>query len=103
MRCGSGEGILEKNLYMLLRSVEMVSFLRVLCILHVSICLPLRWLAGNCGGLAEYNFGVADMATVVDLMDNAFLDILQHGEKILEESFIFYILNMRKTVVYCTT
>ena len=29
MRCGHTDGILERNLYMLLRSVEMISFLRV--------------------------------------------------------------------------
>ena len=29
MRCGHGDGILERNLFMLLRSVEMIAFLRI--------------------------------------------------------------------------
>ena len=37
-----GDGILEKNLYTILRSVEMVLLLRVLSIFHILICLPLR-------------------------------------------------------------
>ena len=45
MSCG-GDGILEKNLYMTLRSVEMVSLLRILSILHISLCLPLLVLLG---------------------------------------------------------
>ena len=36
-----GGGILEKNLYTILASVEMISFLRVLIISHISLCLPL--------------------------------------------------------------
>ena len=88
MRCGHTDGILERNLYMLLRSVEMISFLRVLSILHISICMPLRWLAGNCGSLAEHNFGVADMAGVVDTMDKAFAKVLRSGKKLLNEDFM---------------
>ena len=88
MRCGHTDGILERNLFMLLRSVEMISFLRVLSILHISICMPLRWLAGNCGNLASHKFGVADMATVVDTMDKAFAKVVQNGKKLLNEDFM---------------
>ena len=75
MRIGAG-GVLEKNLWTLLRSEEMVSLLRVCSILHISICLPMRWLAGKCGELREYNFGVADMGKTVDLMDKAFTRVV---------------------------
>jgi len=40
MEC-DGNGILEKNLYTILRCVEMISLLRVLSIPNISICLPL--------------------------------------------------------------
>ena len=40
MSCG-GYGILEKEMYIILRSVEMVSLLRVFSILHISLCVPL--------------------------------------------------------------
>ena len=96
MRCGHGNGILERNLYMLLRSVEMIAFLRVLSIMHISICMPLRWLAGHCGELSEYNFGVADMASVIDIMDAAFLQVLDDGEKMLDETFMMGIFDSLK-------
>ena len=90
MRCGHADGILERNLFILLRSVEMISFLRVLSILHISICMPLRWLAlaGNCGSLAEHNVGVADMATVVDIMDKVFAKVVRNRKKLLNEDFM---------------
>ena len=88
MRCGHDGGILERNLFMMLRSVEVISFLRVLAILHISVCMPMRWLAGNCGDLAQYNFGVAEMASVVDIMDKAFGIIVHDGSKIMNEQFM---------------
>ena len=41
MRCGHGDVILEHNLLMLLRSVQMIAFLCVLSILHIAVCMPL--------------------------------------------------------------
>ncbi len=39
--CGtSGDGILATNLYMNFQSMEVVALLRVLSILHISICMP---------------------------------------------------------------
>ena len=60
-----GDGTLENNLYIILRSVEMMSLLRVLSILHISLYLPLIWLHENCGDLRNYFFGVADMPKAV--------------------------------------
>ena len=40
-RCG-GDGILEKNLWKILRSVEFVALLCVPSILHLSVCVPMR-------------------------------------------------------------
>ena len=37
MRCGHGDGILERNVFMLLLSIEMISFFRILSILHISV------------------------------------------------------------------
>lgn len=76
---------------MTLRSVEMVSLLRILSILHISLCLPLRWLAGNCGDLGEYGFGVADMPKVLDLMDQAFAEIIEDGDMMLDDDFMMEI------------
>ena len=93
MRCG-GDGILEKKLYTVLRCTEMVSLLRVLSILHVSICIPMRWLAGNCGNLEEYGFGVADMPKALDLMDDAFEKVSIDGNLLLDEDFMMGIFDL---------
>jgi len=90
MRCG-GDGILEKSLYHVLRSIEMVSLLRVLYILHISICIPLRLLAGNCGGLGGYGFGVAEMLKALYLMDAVFAKIAMDGELMMDEDFMMSI------------
>ena len=91
--CGGGEGILEQNLFIIYRSVEYIALLRVLAILHMTIMLPLRWLAGNCENLAEYKFGVADMPWCVDLMDKAFAKIQRNGKKIMDDDFMFGIFD----------
>ena len=67
----------------------MVGYLRVLSILHMCVVIPLRWLAGNCHNLSEWDFGVANMAWNVDLMDAAFLEIANDGSKIFNDEFMF--------------
>ena len=69
----------------------MVSILRALSILYISLCLPLLWLAGNCGGLGKHGFGVADIPKAVDLMDKAFDKITKDGNLMLEDDFIMNI------------
>ena len=67
MRCGHVYGIIERNVFMLLRSVEMIDFLCVLSILHIAVCMPLRWISGNCSNLSQHNFVLADIVSVVSL------------------------------------
>jgi len=93
MSCG-GDVILEKNLYTMLWSVEMVVLLRVLTIIHISFVLPHRWLVGKCGGLdREFEFGVTDMAEVVDLMDSCCDEIVRDGSKLLDNPFMMEALS----------
>ena len=66
----------------------MVGLLRVLSILHISVCMPMRWLAGNCVELKDYNFGVADMPEALDLMDVAFGKVADDGDLLLDEDFM---------------
>ena len=65
----------------------------VLAILHTTILLPLWWLAGNCEHLSKWEFGVADMPDVVDLMDKSFEKIQWDGKKIMDDNFMFGIFN----------
>ena len=79
MRCAHGDGIIERNLFMLLQSVEMIFFLHVLSILNIAVCMSLQWIAGNCGDLSQHNFVVSNMAYVVDIMDKALFEVLIDG------------------------
>ena len=83
--CGHGDGILERNLFMLLLSVKMIAFFRVLSILHITVCMTFRWISGNFGNLSQHNFGVADIAPVVDIVDKELYEVLIDGEKLIDE------------------
>jgi hypothetical protein len=85
---GKGDNILATKLYIMLRSSEVVALLRVLSILHISICLPTRWLAGKSHELGDYDFGYYDMSTVLDCMEDAFEAILDDPELFLDEDFM---------------
>ena len=93
MRCGHGDGILERNLFILLRSVNTIAFLRVLPILHIAVCMLLPWLSGNCGDLYQHNFGVSFMVSVVDIIDKALYEELIDGEKLINENFMMVIFD----------
>jgi hypothetical protein len=77
----------------MLRSVEVVALLCVLSILHISICLPTRWLAGKTQDLADYDFGYYDMGLALDLMETSFESIIDEPELILDEDFMMGIFN----------
>ena len=89
----SKDKILIRKLYITLQSTEMVALLRVLSILHISICLPTRWLAGKTEDLADHDFGYFDMGRVLDLMEDAFIKIADDGELFLDEEFMMNIFS----------
>ena len=80
-------------LNMLLRSVKMIAFFRVLSILHIAVCMTLRCISGNFGNLSQHNFSVSDMAPVVDISDKEFYEVLIDGEKIIDEYFMMGIFD----------
>ena len=71
-----------------MQSVEILALLRVLSITHIAICMPHRWLAGNCPKFEKHQFGVADMCEAVDLMEDAFKAIADDGNQLLDEAFM---------------
>jgi hypothetical protein len=87
--CGtSDDGILATNLYINFRSIEVVALLRVLSILHNSICMPIRWLAGKTESLSNYDFGYYDMGRTLDIVETAFMKIIDDPSKFLDEDFM---------------
>ena len=93
MRCVHRDGILERNLFMMFRSVKMIDFLRVLSILHIAVCMSLLWIAGNCGDLSQHNFGLSGMASVVYIMDKALYEVLIDGDKLINKDFMMGIFD----------
>ncbi len=72
--CGTaGDGILATNLYIYLQSVEVVALFRVPFILHILICMPVRWLASKTAELSDYDFGHYDMGKALDMLDRSIL------------------------------
>ena len=71
----------------------MIAFLRILSILHIVVCMSLRWLAGNCGDLSQQKFVVSDMAYVVDIMNKEFYEVLIYGEKLIDKDFMMGIFD----------
>jgi hypothetical protein len=80
--------ILQKNLFVVLTSSEMIALVRLLSILHLSICMPFRYLAGKSHEFKQYGWGAADMGQVLDtLYDN--MQMLHHEPTlILDQSFM---------------
>ena len=87
------DNILQRSLFTVLRSSEMIALLRVLSIVHIAITLPTRWLAGNTEDLSEFEFGVLDMGIVVDLLEKAMISVSEDGELLLDEDFMMNIFS----------
>ena len=46
--------LLQRNLFVVIGSVEIISLARLLSIIHIYVCMPFRWLAGKTHRLKEY-------------------------------------------------
>ena len=89
-----GDNILEENLYIMLTSVEMIASARIHSIIHLTIIMPLRWLAGNSHKLAEFDWSERKMGISADLLERAMAkvaegsDEFRPGELMLSQSFM---------------
>ena len=54
--------------------------------------MNIRWIASNYGNLFQHNFGVADMPSIVEIMDKAFYKVLIDGEKLIDKDFMMVYL-----------
>ena len=61
--------LLQRNLFVVLGSVEIIALACLLSIIHISVCMPFLWLAGKTHRLKEYkNWGPPSMARVIDTL-----------------------------------
>ena len=80
-------------MWTILWSVEFVALFRVLSILQLSVCMPMRWLTANCGDLAQYKFGYTDIAGALDLLDVCFKAIALDGSLLLDDDHMMTIFD----------
>ena len=87
------KSILQQNLFVILTSNEMIALARLLSILHLSICMPFRYLAGKTHEFAKYNWGAATMSRVIDTLHFALKEIKEDASLILDP---LYMMNIFK-------
>ena len=83
--------ILQRNLFVALGSVEMIALARFMSIIHVSVSMPFRWLAGKTHKLAEYDWGPMSMARVIDTLREKMSMIAAKPSLIHNEGFMLNI------------
>jgi len=88
LRVKDNDNILQQNLFIILSSLEMIATSRFFAILHVAVCIPFRWLAGNTHKLAHHEWGARSMGRVFDIMHTAFNDILDDLDLIHDKTFM---------------
>ena len=84
LTCAVNDNLLQTSLFITLCSVEMVALLRALSILHIAVCMPVRWLAGNMEHLAQNNFGAVSMGRTLDMLEDAFIKVSSDGALLLD-------------------
>jgi hypothetical protein len=89
----ASDNLLQRSLFIVLGSMEMIAQLRVASILHLGVVLPMRWLAGNTHKLAKFGWGECSMGRPTTLLYDAFVDIQGDGSLLLEQDFIMNIFS----------
>ena len=79
---------LQQNLFIALTSSEMIALVRLLFILHISICMPFRCLTGKTHELQNHNWGPMSMGRVLDTLEARLIKIKSNPRLILNEDFI---------------
>ena len=82
----SQANILQKNLFVVLSSSDMIELTRLLSILHLSIVVPFRWLAGKTHEFKEYNWSPLSMGRVLDTLDEKLNKIKSDPKLIFKSS-----------------
>ena len=99
LRVPGMDNILQESLYITMTSVDMVASSRIHSIIHLSIVIPNRWLAGNSHTLAEYNWSERSMGITVDLLERAMSKVIAGDDQnapgglLLDQLFMFSIFD----------
>ncbi len=85
--------ILQQNLFVALRSREMIALSRLSSILHISICMPFHWLAGKTHKLKQYDWGPMSMSSVIDTLHEKMSQLCESPHLIEDENFMMNIFS----------
>lgn len=80
--------ILQRNLFVALTSQEMIALSRFLSIMHIAVCMPIRWLAGCTHKLGAYGWGPFNMGQVIDTLKAKLDLIVDRPGLILDKKFM---------------
>ncbi len=83
--------ILQQNLFVALKTSELVALSQLLSILHVCVCIPCQWLAGKIHELARFNWGPMLMGRMIDTLNDAMGEIHKTPVLILDEKYMMAI------------
>ena len=90
---------LQRNLFVILSSLERVVQSRLLAIMYLSVIVPLRCLVGNTHLLAGFGWGTRSMGRAMDILWEKVIHIKESPQLIVDESFV---MNMFSTLLYLT-
>ena len=82
------DNILQKNLFIILTSSQMIAVSRVYAIFHVAICFPMRYLAGKAHTLGAHDFSIRSMGKVIDTVDEKLKQIVDTPENFISYDFM---------------
>ena len=91
LRMIGSSNILQMNLFILLSCLEVVALTRLLSILYIAICIPLRWISGKTHTLKEYNWGARSMGRVLDVLEASLEKIKADPKLIYSEIYMMNI------------
>ena len=96
LRVPGNENILQKNLFTVLTSSEMVAVTRLLAIMHIAVCMPLRFLTGKTHEWKTHDLGVVELGRAFDCWYNAMVTLSERPEKYLDKNFMMGIFDSIK-------
>ncbi len=74
-------------------SLEMLLMFCLLSILHLSACIPVRWMAVNTHTFPHHKWSPHSMGRAVDTLESSFTQVIDNRKKILDENFMMHIFD----------
>ena len=64
-----GDNILQEKFFIILASLEMSTLTLNCTIIHLSVCMPVRWLEGYSHKMVRYNWSARYMGRILDILE----------------------------------